>query len=132
MTPSYHQAPDLSRFSRAVALRVLMVLCIALYSVWGIGLVTVVVHDHDESNANHHGESHHALDPYHDDHEDHHEGDEREHHHHLSCSSSVAMASVTPPSHIFSLRITLLNAMSFDEVCPSGPVFELIKPPQAS
>jgi hypothetical protein len=107
-----------------------MVLCVAIYSVWGIRMNSVIVHDHPESHAGHHLEMLHASDPHHDDHENHHDGDEGEHHHHLSISSGVAIASVTPSSHSFSQHVTKLSPTLLDEVCPSGPVFELIKPPQ--
>lgn len=40
------------------------------------------------------------------------------------------MATVTPSSHSFFQQVMKLNRTSLDEVCPSGPVFELIKPPQ--
>lgn len=130
MTLSNHQSPAHSRFSRTVGLRVLMVMCVAIYSVWGTRMNPVVVHDHPESHAGHHLEMLHAPDPHHDDHEDHDDSEDGEHHHHLSVSSGVAMVSVTPSSDPFFQRVTKLSPTPFDEVCPSGPVFELIKPPQ--
>ncbi len=120
------------RFNRILVLRVLMVLSVALYSIWGVRMNLVIVHDHSETHADHHWEAHHTPESSHDDHEDHHKGDEGEHHHHLTFSGNVAMASVTPPSHFFSQRIIMLNTTSHDEACPSGPVFEWIKPPQVS
>ena len=130
MTLAHHQTPFLSRFPRAMGLRVLMVLCFALYSVWGVRITPVIVHDHGEVHAGHDVEMHPAPESHH---EDHHDGEEDgEHHHHLAGSVSVAMASVTPASHAFFQRFTKLRPTSFDEVCPSGPVFEMIKPPQVS
>ena len=110
----------------------MIVLCVALYSIWGIRMNSVVVHDHDESHVEHHVEMHHPPDSHHDDHEDHHNDENGEHHHHLSHTVNGAMASVTPSNPAFFQRFTQLRPTSFDEVCPSGPVFELVKPPQAS
>ena len=132
MNSSHHQASYPSRLSRAVGLRVLMIFCVALYSVWGMKVTPVVVHDHDDSHVEHHVEMHHAPDPHHGDHEDHHDDEKGEHHHHLSYNANVAMASVTPSHPAFFQRFIKLRPTSFDEVCPSGPVFELVKPPQAS
>lgn len=132
MKSSHHQASYPSRLSRAVGLRVLMIFCVALYSVWGMMVPPVVVHDHDDSHVEHHVEMRHAPDPHHGDHEDHHDDEKGEHHHHLSYNANVAMASVTPSHPAFFQRFIKLRPTSFDEVCPSGPVFELVKPPQAS
>ena len=107
-----------------------MVMCVAIYSVWGTRMNPVVVHDHPESHAGHHLAMLHVPDPHHEDHEDHDDSEDGEHHHHLSVSSGVAMVSVTPSSDPFFQRVTKLSPTPFDEVCPSGPVFELIKPPQ--
>lgn len=132
MTSSHPQASYLSRLSRAVGLRVLMVFCVAVYSIWGMRMNPVVVHHHDESHVEHHVEMHYAPDSHPDDHEDHQDGENGEHHHHLSYNANVAMASVTPSNPAFFQRFTELRPTSFDEVCPSGPVFEWIKPPQVS
>lgn len=129
MTLAHHQTPFLSRFPRAMGLRVLMVLCFALYSVWGVRISPVIVHHHDELHAGHDIEMHPSSEPHHDDHDGEEDG---EHHHHLSCPVNVPMVSVTPASHAFFQRFTKLRPTSFDEVCPSGPVFEMIKPPQVS
>ena len=40
------------------------------------------------------------------------------------------MASVMPSNRLFIQRVMKLSPTPFDELCPSGPVFELIKPPQ--
>ena len=129
MTPSLPQPPDHSRSLRAIVVRVCLVLSLAIYSAWGSRLTAVIIHDHDGVHHGNHGELHHAPDPHHD---DHHDGEEGEHHHHLSCVVSVAMVPATPLSHTFFQRVIKLRPTSLDEKCPSGPVFEMIKPPQVS
>ncbi|MES2437524.1 MAG: hypothetical protein V4584_00565 [Verrucomicrobiota bacterium] len=132
--------PGFCRLSRSACFRFFMVICIALYSFAGTRFTPVIVHSHQEAHGEHLVEFHDAPEPDH--HDEYHDGengqetgeenDEGEHHHHLSFSGGVAMASVMPSNQPFIQRVMKLSPTSFDEVCPSGPVFELIKPPQVS
>jgi hypothetical protein len=133
LRPNFGQHSD-SGFgweSRSLWLRFFLIVCVALYSLPGTHATRVIVHEHLESHDIHHVEMHEAPDSHSDEHQEPHHGEDGEqHHHHLSSSTGVAMASVTPSHPAFFQRFTKLRPTSFDEVCPSGPVFELIKPPQ--
>lgn len=126
--------PGFCRLPRSACFRLFMALCIALYSFAGTRLMTVISHSHHEAHGEHLVILHDALESDH--HDEHHDGEnseekgEGEHHHHLSFSGAVAMASVMPSNRLFIQRVMKLSPTPFDELCPSGPVFELIKPPQ--
>lgn len=55
---------------------------------------------------------------------------EPDHHHHIHSSSSFdMMASHMPDATLFQL-VKRYSPVSSDDVCPAGPVNELVKPPQ--
>lgn len=115
-------------------LRVFMVLCMAIFSVNEVRADSVMVHHHHQEEA-HEGqdlELHVDLDLHSGHQDENHDGESEGHHHHLSCSGGVAMFAVWPAHQKFFQQAVRLDAASCDDVCPDGPVFELVKPPQVS
>ena len=114
-------------------LRVLMVICMAISSVNAVRAETLIVHHHQESA--HEGQDldlHVDLDLHSDERDENHDGESEGHHHHLSYSGGVAMFAVWPAHQKFFQMAVRLDAAACDDVCPDGPVFELVKPPQVS
>lgn len=136
LTMTTNQATPNSRIVRAIGMRLFLVFCIAVYSLAGAPTKNIVItHGHAET----HEESHHDHPADSDGGDDHHKnthdnnsGDEDEHHHHIACYGSVALTTVDPANYSLFHRVMKHGLLSHNEIHPTGPTFEIVKPPQVA
>lgn len=125
----------LCQAARSGSFRLLMALVITLFSILGKHVPMVIVHSHESSHVASVHDPHAAPDDPHD-HEEHpgedNDGNSGDHHHHLAFSDGTTLFSVQQSLSLAFLHEIRLSPASLGDVCPDGPVFELVKPPQVS
>ncbi len=122
---------------RSALFRFLMALIITLFSIFGKQFSKVIVHAHEFPHVASAHDPHAASDDDHDhDHEElpgeDHDESSSEHHHHSVFSDGTTLFSVHPSPSLFLLHEVRLSPESLADVCPDGPVFDLVKPPQVT
>ena len=121
--------PVLRGLVRSVPFCFLLALSITLFSIFGNYTSTVIVHQHESVHLTSAHDLHDAPD---DHHEEHHGDEDGEHHHHLTLCGGTTLFSVPLSYSLFSLHGVRVSPASFDDACPDGPVFDMVKPPQVA
>lgn len=128
----FHQRVSIhERFRLSHGLCLFLALCVGIYSITATMAIHLVSHDHDEPHAATQHDHHSHSEDHDDPHEDSHSGDDGEHHH-ISCHGNVTMVSSDTYNHALFNRAMQFHLPARDEKCPTGPTFDLIKPPQVA
>jgi hypothetical protein len=104
-----------------------MALSISLFSIFGNYTSTVIVHEHESVHLTSAHDLHDAPDDHHG---EHHDDEGGEHHHHLAWLGGTTLFSAPLSYPLLSLHGVRVSNASFNDTCPDGPVFDMVKPPQ--